>query len=230
MAQQRKFYDLAKIQAIEKDPLKPWRESFSWKMKKASGLPRGTFNVEAAQKIQKQIKNKVGPEDWCFRTRNPNNPQPPRSLREQEKFIKGLAIHLSGETIKDAAYVAGIPHFEDLARFKLKFLKNTPDFPLFLENLFLQEATRSIQIFGKKADEMSPMQAATVAGIFTDKAIQLRKGRQNDFKPDTPPPSVTLIQQLKMTVEKVNSFRNKKGQVIEAEIIEDETKALPDRE
>lgn len=190
-------------------------------IKRAKTIPTalGKLGIERGKRTNVIMKEKLIRRLW--RTVELIPQKKPWSL--QRKLIEGLADHLSGEAIKDSALKHGVRP-EHLAVFKNRFFRADNSLHQYLEELMLQASVRAVGIFHDKADEMSPVQAGMVAGIFADKALALRKARSTDYK-DTDVPLATL-QKAVDVMAKLADVKKAQAKLIDVEV---EVKALPER-
>jgi hypothetical protein len=132
-------------------------------------------------------------------------------------------MHLTGETIKDAAKLS---HTSEKAIRRLKERLFT-DQGLFrvLEGVFQQCAMEASLIFMQKKDELSAKEAAVSAGIFTDNALNLSRARAKGYREEDKQ-EVHILVELQKTLNAVEISRKKK----EPEIVDAEILTLEDKE
>lgn len=158
--------------------------------------------------------------------------KPPSNLKGKTslaKRVEAVTDHLAGMTVEDAAWKWGIP-LRELMAFKARVTRTDPDMYKFLENMMVKAAIQSVTIFTEKADNMSAPQAAITAGIFSDKAVQLRKAHQKNFQDETAS-SDDALQRIAGVLERIDKRRASRAEVVSSEDIVDAEilPALPEK-
>lgn len=175
-----------------------------------AGLIRGNrANIELKEKIINRL--------W----QTNHKIKMPMKHSEERKLIEAMADNLSGEALKDSALKYGIAP-ERLATYRARFFRADSALAQFLEEIMLAGSIRCVGIFNDKANELTAFQAATIAGIFADKAVALRKARTTDYTEESVP--LATLQKIGDIMERIGNA--KPGKVIEAQV---EVKRLTER-
>lgn len=187
--------------------------------KKAKTIPTalGKLGIERGKRVNVVMKEKLIKHLWMKVDLIPQK----KIWSVQRRYVMALADHLAGEALKDSALKHSVP-VEKLSAFKSQFFRADNALPQYLEELMMQASVRAIGIFHDKADEMTPVQAGMVAGIFADKALALRKARSSDYK-DADVPLATLQKAVSL-MEKLADMKKVKLLDIDADI-----KLLPEK-
>lgn len=205
MATNRTFAEIRAEREAEKkkNMSRTGQNSTTWKMKRAIGKQRaGVVALKQADLVTeiKKYLYKNMPDKFHHNMKH-----------DMKDLIPALAEHLSGE---------GLHYVED----KYKLGRNAVSSALkmwfpsregreeALANLMLDNALHAGMVFSKKADELTPRDAALATGIFSQRYQELRKAQNTNFQPEIP---VTLVMSLERTIQRAKQ--------IEAKVIENET-------
>lgn len=131
------------------------------------------------------------------------------------KVATALAEHLTGVTQRECEekYKLSNGYLNLMLK---KMFPNTEAMEKCLEEVLLSNAIICGAVLREKAPEMSGKDAAIATGIMSQRFLEVKKARQNNFREDTP--SIAILLQLQSTMEKV-------GQIID--IDESGTPMLP---
>lgn len=121
--------------------------------------------------------------------------------------VSATAEHLLGETQSDSEKKYKLEKGEVQNALRL-FFPSKEERLNALSNLLLDNAITGAMIFKEKKKDLTVMQAAIAAGLFTDKFIQLQKAKQNNFASDADV-NVSLILQLEKTLARTKEIHGK---------------------
>lgn len=146
-------------------------------LKGATGLPNGQIaHPNAVEKIRALLFKKADP-----------------TTREERVELLALAEHLAGEAqlyVEDK-YALSRGAIQRIIRKQFITQEALLDF---VEDCMATNLLLANQIFFEKANELTPIQAAQAAGIFSSRLVELKKARTANYRPE--PISVGVLLQL----------------------------------
>lgn len=143
----------------------------------------------------------------------------------QRKFTQALADHLAGETIQDAALRYGVTP-DKLAHYKKRFLQADSALPQYVEDLFMSAAAECVGMFHDKKHELSAMQTVIAAGIFAERAVQMKKARNTQYQDDVIP--LSSLQKLSEVMDRIKEAKLIQGKVIDLPQLPDKSEGEKD--
>lgn len=128
--------------------------------------------------------------------------RPPADEKEATLRQATVAV-LSGEMTPKQAKTEYEVSQAQIQKFMQRTFATEEDRYEFVENCFLTNAVLSSAIFEKKHTELSAIDAARAASMFSKGATEIRKARQSDFK--EPPLRVDVILSLEQSLKTLNT-------------------------
>lgn len=131
--------------------------------------------------------------------------RPPFQPKNQMAIVNATAEHLAGETIPWVEEKYKLAHGTVTTALRM-FFPSTEQREEALSNLLLDNALTGAMIFKKKAHTLSARDAALTTGIFTQRHIELKKAKQNNYQAEIP---VTMVLKLEETLAKAKLIHGK---------------------
>lgn len=127
----------------------------------------------------------------------------PATSPKETRVIAATAEILSGTaTISQAEKIYAVRYME-VKRFLEKTFSTEEDKYKFLEDCMITNAMLASNVFQEKYDQMSALDAARAASLFSDKAVTIRKSRESGFRET--PINVGVILSLERTLNKLTN-------------------------